>query len=99
MIITPIQDNIIIKLPKCEKEKKTSSGIIISTAASQQELPERGIVIAIGEGRTLNDGTKIKSEINIDDEVIFNKFAGTKIQSEDEEYLIVKENDILAIIK
>ena len=99
MIITPIQDNIIIKLPKYEKEKKTNSGIIISTSTSQQEPPERGIVVAIGEGRTLNDGTKIKSEININDEVIFNKFAGTKIQSENEEYLIVRENDILAIIK
>ena len=99
MIITPIQDNIIVNLPKYEKEKKTNSGIIISTSTSQQELPERGIVVAIGEGRTLNDGTKIKSEININDEVIFNKFAGTKIQSENEEYLIVRENDILAIIK
>ena len=99
MIVVPIQDNIIIELEKIEREKKTSSGIIISTSASQQEMPERGVVVAVGSGRLLNNGTRIESEVSVGDSVIFNKFAGTKIQSEGNEYLIVKENDILAIIK
>ena len=99
MVIKPTQDNIVIKLPKQEKEQVTQSGIVLTGSAMQQDLPERGIVVAVGSGRVLSNGTKLEVEIKEGDEVIFNKFAGTKISSEDEEYLIVKENDILAILK
>lgn len=99
MVIMPIQDNVIIKLPIEEKEKKTKSGIIVSTHNTAKEIPEQGEVMAIGSGRLLNDGTLIKPSIKEGDIVLFNKFAGTKISSGDGEYLIIKENDILAIIK
>lgn len=99
MVIIPTQDNIIIKLPKLEKEKKTNSGIILSTNTSTQEISDEGVVVAIGTGRLLNDGTRIPPSVKEGDKIIYNKFAGTKITSEDEEYLIIKENDILAIIK
>ena len=99
MVIRPTQDNIVIKLPKVEKEQVTQSGIVLTGAAMQQDLPERGVVVAVGSGRILSNGTKLSIEIKEGDEVIFNKFAGTKITSEEDEFLIVKENDILAVIK
>lgn len=99
MVIMPTQDNVIIKLPKAEKEKVTQSGIVIAGVNPQQELPEKGTVVAVGEGRVLSNGTLIAMKIKEGDEVIFNRFAGTKIAAEDGEFLIVKENDILAVIK
>lgn len=99
MVIMPTQDNVIIKLPKVEKEKVTQSGIVLTGTSVQQEMPEKGTVIAVGEGRILNNGTLIEMKIKEGDEVIFNRFAGTRIQAEDGEFLIVKENDILAVVK
>lgn len=103
MVIYPLQDNIIIKLPAKGKEKTTESGIFIATSNNQQELQDQGTVIAVGQGRVLNNGTIIPSEVEVGDCVIFNKFAGTKIDSNDtgndKDYLIIRENDILAIVK
>lgn len=99
MVIMPTQDNVIVKLPKVEKEKVTQSGIVLAGASTQQEMPEKGTVVAVGEGRILNNGTLITMKIKEGDEVIFNRFAGTKIQAEDGEFLIIKENDILAVVK
>ena len=98
MIVCPTQDNVVIELPTKGKEKTTESGIFISNN-NQQELQDEGRVVAVGSGRVLNNGTIIPSEVNIGDNVIFNKFSGTKIYSENKEYLIIKENDILAIIE
>lgn len=99
MVIMPTQDNIVIKLPKVDKEPKTQSGIILTGASKQPDMPEQGEVVAVGTGRLLNNGTRIEPLVSKGDKVIFNKFAGTKITAEEEEFLIVKENDILAIIK
>lgn len=99
MVIMPLQDNVIIKIPKKDKIEKTASGILIAKSESERNIPSEGIVVALGEGRILKDGTILKSELSINDKVIFNKFAGTKITDAEEEFLIVKENDILAIIK
>ena len=99
MVIIPTQDNIVIKLPKVDKERKTESGIILTASNVQQDLPEKGVVVAVGAGRVLNNGTQLKPFLKEGDEIIFNKFAGTKISAGDEEYLIIKENDVLAIIK
>ena len=98
MIIKPTQDNIVISLPKVEKEQVTKSGIVISNTA-KQDMPERGVVAAIGTGRLLANGTIIEPEVKVGNEVIFNKFAGTKIISGEDECLLIKENDILAIIE
>ena len=75
------------------------SGIYIAKTENERNIPEEGVIVALGEGRILNDGTLVKSELAISDKVIFNKFAGTKISDSEDEFLIVKENDILAIIK
>ena len=99
MVIMPTQDNVIIKLPQVAKEKVTQSGIVLAGSSSQPDMPEKGIVTAVGEGRLLSNGTLIEMKIKEGDEVIFNRFAGTKIAAEDGEYLIIKENDILAVIK
>lgn len=99
MVIVPIQDNVVIKLQKQDKEQISSSGIIITTKAPMQELQEEGLVVAVGSGRVLFNGERIKPEIKEGDKVIFNKFAGTRISASDDEFLIVKENDILAIVK
>ena len=99
MVIMPLQDNVVIKIPKKEKLEKTKSGIYIAKTENERNIPEEGIIVALGEGRILNDGTLVKSELAISDKVIFNKFAGTKISDSEDEFLIVKENDILAIIK
>lgn len=95
----PTQDNIVIKLEKVEKEQTTKSGIIITSSASQHDMPDQGKVAAVGAGRILNNGTRLEPLVKVGDEVIFNKFAGTKISSNNDEYLIIKENDILAIVK
>lgn len=99
MVIMPTQDNIVIKLPKVDKEQKTQSGIILTGISKQQDMPEQGEVVAIGSGRLLSNGTLIAPQVKEGDNVVFNKFAGTKITSEDAEFLIIKENDILAILK
>ena len=99
MVIMPLQDNVVIKIPKKEKLEKTKSGIDIAKTENERNIPEEGVIVALGAGRILNDGTLVKSELAISDKVIFNKFAGTKISDSEDEFLIVKENDILAIIK
>lgn len=97
MVIMPTQDNVVVRLPKAEKEQTTKSGIVI--AGTQQDIPEKGIVVAVGTGRILNDGTVLAPQVPVESEIIFNKFAGTRIASGEDEFLIIKENDILAIIK
>ena len=98
MVIMPTQDNINIKLPEKQKEQTTKSGIILTSSSVHQDLPEKGEVIAVGTGRILNNGTLLEPSVKKGDTVIFNRFAGTKITSEEKEYLIIKENDVLAVI-
>ena len=99
MVIMPTQDNLVIKLPEKEKEQITKSGIILTSSSVHQDLPEKGEVIAVGTGRILNNGTLLEPSVKKGDTVIFNRFAGTKITSEEKEYLIIKENDVLAVIR
>ena len=103
MILEPIGDNIIIELDKIEekKEKKLDSGIIIpATHVSDQEArQDMATVIAVGEGRMLNSGKMIPLRVKQGDRVLFNKYAGTQLVNDGKTYLILKECDILAIIK
>lgn len=98
MILEPINDNIVIKLPQVEKEIKTSSGIVLGTNNSQAK-PDRGEVIAVGKGRITADGKLIELNVKEGDQVIFNRFAGTEIVQGEEKFLIIKENDILVKVK
>lgn len=99
MVVVPTADNIVIKFEKQPKEHVTKGGIVLASTAAAPEVQEQGEVVAVGSGRLMSDGTRVASEIKVGDMVIFNKFAGTKISDDEAEYLIVKENDILAIVK
>lgn len=92
-MIKPIGDRVVIEL--VEKEETTASGIVLPDSA--QEKPQEGRVVAVGSGRYEN-GQKIELEVNEGDNVIYSKFAGTEVEYEGKEYLIVRESDILAVI-
>ena len=92
-MIKPLCDKVLIKM--CEAEETTKSGIILS--ASSQEKPQIAEVIAVGPGGKV-DGETVEMCVKEKDKVIVSKYAGTEIKYEGEEYLIVKQSDILAII-
>jgi len=93
--IKPLSDRVVIK--PIAKEEETKGGIIIPDTA--KEKPQEGEVIALGEGKILDNGQKIAMSVKIGDRVIYSKYAGTEIKRDDQEYLIVSEKDILAIIE
>jgi chaperonin GroES len=93
-LLKPLGDHIIIET--VELEEKTASGIVLPDTA--KEKPQEGKVIAVGTGRVLENGERVALEVSVDDRIIFSKYAGTEVKYEGNEYLIVRENDILAII-
>ena len=95
MKIQPLHDRVIVK--RVEEEEKTKGGIIIPDTA--KEKPIEGLVIAVGSGKSEEGGKKVPLEVKKGDRVLFSKYAGTEIQIEGEEHLIMKEEDIIAIIK
>ncbi|WP_018249284.1 co-chaperone GroES [Orenia marismortui] len=95
MNIKPLADRVVIK--SVEKEEKTKSGIVLPDTA--KEKPQEGEVVAVGEGKKLDNGEVIAPEVSVGDVVIYGKFAGTEIKHEGEEYLILSEKDILALLK
>lgn len=100
MILQPVGDNLILKIATKKKEEQTKAGLILLNSGTEQSLRDDiGTVTAVGEGRTLNNGQVIPLSVNVGDKVLFNKFAGTEIEANDEKYLILKETDILAKIK
>ncbi len=94
MKIRPLQDRIIVK--RIEGDEVSPGGIIIPDSA--KEKPQRGKVTAVGNGKTLDDGTKVALEIKKGDKVLFGKYAGTEVKIEGDEYLILREDDVLAVI-
>lgn len=97
MILQPLADQIIIKLPKKEEER-TVNGIILASTV-QKEQDTRGTVIAVGSGRLMDNGKRVEPEVSIGDEVIFAKYAGTEVMNGEDHLLILKERDIMAILK
>jgi len=95
MKVRPLNDRIIVK--RLEEEEKTKGGIIIPDSA--KEKPVEGKVIAVGDGRISKDGKKIPMEIKKGDRVLFAKYGGTEIKMDGEEYLMMKEDDVLAVIE
>ena len=93
-MLRPLGDRIIIEL--VESEEKTASGIVLPDTA--KEKPQEGKVVAVGTGRVLDSGEKVALEVAVGDRIIFSKYAGTEVKYEGTEYLIVRENDILAVI-
>lgn len=94
--IKPLGDRVLLKV--LEAESKTKGGIVLPDTA--KEKPQEGEVVAIGKGRTQEDGSLIPLEVKVGDKVLFAKYGGTEVTTKTgEEYLIVKEEDILAIVK
>lgn len=92
--IKPLQDRIIVK--RFQSEEKTASGIIIPDSA--KEKPMEGEVIAVGPGRTYDNGNKMDMTVKVGDKVLFAKYAGTEVKFDGEEFLIMREDDILGIV-
>jgi len=95
MKVRPLHDRLIVQ--RLEEEEKTKGGIIIPDTA--KEKPVEGKVIAVGAGRIKKDGTKIPLEVKKGNRVLYAKYAGTEVKIDGEEYLIMKEDDVLAVIE
>lgn len=95
MKIRPLQDRILVK--RVEAEEKTASGIIIPDNA--KEKPMEGEVIAIGNGKVLDDGNVRKPDLNVGDKVLFSKYAGSEVKLGSIEHIILKEDDILGVVE
>ena len=92
--IRPLGDKVIVK--RVEAEGKTAGGIVLPDTA--KEKPKRGIILVMGNGRLLDDGTRSDMKFNNNDEVIFTSYAGTEIKIDGEEYMIMDESDVLGIV-
>ena len=95
MKIKPLADRVVVK--PLEEEEKTPGGIILPDTA--KEKPQRGQVVAVGPGRLDDKGERMKMEVKVDDVVLYGKYAGTEIKIDGQEYLILRESDILAIVE
>lgn len=95
MNLRPLNDRVVVK--RMEEEQKTAGGIIIPDTA--KEKPIQGEVVAAGSGKAMEDGSKRPLDVKKGDRVLFGKYAGTEITIEGQEVLIMREDDILAIIE
>lgn len=93
--IKPLGERLVVQA--AEKEEKTASGIYLPDTA--QEKPLQGTVLAVGAGRTLDNGTVIPMEAKVGDKILFGKYSGTEIKIDGESYLILKESEVLGIFK
>ncbi len=94
-MLKPLADRVVVKV--FSEEEKTKGGIVLPDTA--KEKPQEGEVIAVGSGRRLDNGSVVPLEVKVGDRVIFAKYGGTEVKIDDEEYLILRESDILAIKK
>lgn len=93
-MLRPLGDRIIIEL--IEAEEKTASGIVLPDSA--KEKPQEGKVVAIGTGRVLENGTRVELDVKEGDRIIFSKYSGTEVKYDNNDYLILRESDVLAVI-
>ena len=94
MNVRPLADRILVR--RVEESEMKKGGIIIPDTA--KEKPQEGKVIAVGNGRVNEDGKKIPLDVKAGDKILFGKYSGSEVKLDDEEYLIMKEDDVLAII-
>jgi chaperonin GroES len=93
--LRPLGDRVVVR--PSDREETTKSGIVLPDTA--KEKPQRGAIIAAGEGRRDDDGNRIPMDVQVGNDVLFAKYAGTEFKLDDEEYLILSEKDILAIVQ
>lgn len=94
MAIKPLGDRVVIK--NLEAEEKTKSGILLTGSA--KEKPQEAEIVAVGPG-AISDGKRIEMEVKVGDKVLYSKYAGTEVKVDGEEYMILKQEDILAIVE
>lgn len=95
MNLRPLQDRILVK--RVEEETTTKGGIIIPDTA--KEKPAEGEVVAVGQGKLDDDGDRIALEVKVGDRILFGKYSGTEVKIDGEEYLIMREDDVLGVIE
>lgn len=95
MNIRPLADRVVLK--RLEAEETTKSGIVL--AGSAKEKPQEAEVVAVGPGGVSSDGKEIKMEVKVGDKVLISKYSGTEVKVDNEEYIIVKQEDILAVVE
>ncbi|MCH4179334.1 MAG: co-chaperone GroES [Megasphaera sp.] len=93
-MLKPLGDRVVIRV--LEQEEKTASGIFLPDTA--KEKPSQGEIVAAGPGKVQDDGKRVALDVKVGDKIIFSKYAGTEVKFEGQDYLIVSERDILAII-
>ncbi|MEZ7981381.1 MAG: co-chaperone GroES [Myxococcota bacterium] len=93
MKIRPLQDRILVK--RVDEEETTSGGIIIPDSA--KEKPQEGQVVAVGPGKTLDSGEVAEPGVNAGDRILFSKYAGTDVNVDGDEHIIIREDDVLAV--
>jgi chaperonin GroES len=94
MKVRPLHDRVLVK--RVAEEEKTSGGLYIPEAA--KEKPARGLVVSVGEGSRRDDGSRVALDVKEGDKVLFGKYAGTEIKLDDQEHMILKEDEILAVL-
>ena len=92
--VTPLGDNVLVK--RLEAETTTAGGIVLPESA--KEKPRQGVVVSVGEGRLGDDGERTALQVKKNDQVIFSSYAGTEVNVDGTDYLIVREDEILAVI-
>ena len=92
--VRPLGDRILVK--RIEAEEKTKGGIVLPDAA--KEKPKEGIVVALGQGKLLDSGERGAMQLKVDDRVLFTSYAGTEVKIDGNEYLIMSEDDVLAVV-
>lgn len=95
MNIRPLGDKVVLKA--IERMERTKGGIVLPDTA--KEKPMEGEIVAVGEGRLLDNGTKVAPTVKVGDRVIYSKYAGSEVKLDDQEFLIISEKDILGIIE
>lgn len=94
MKLTPLGDRVVLK--QIEAEETTKSGIVLP--GQSKEKPQQAEIIAVGPGGVI-DGKEVKMQVSVGQQVIYSKYAGTEVKLEDQEYIIVKQSDILAVVE
>ncbi|PKR76524.1 co-chaperone GroES [Halalkalibacillus sediminis] len=94
-MLKPLGDRVVVEV--IEQEEKTTSGIVLPDSA--KEKPQEGKVVAVGSGRVTDNGEKVALEVKDGDRVIYSKFAGTEVNADGKEYLVLRESDILAVVE
>jgi chaperonin GroES len=95
MKIRPLHDRIVVK--RLDEERMTASGIVIPDTAA--EKPDQGEVLAVGSGKTLKDGKVRPLDVKVGDKVLFGKYSGQTVKVRDEEFLVIREEDVMGIIE